>query len=604
MQQNILQSPLKNAVPGLSSDVSDSWTETERIGDRMRYLAESIPDWGPAYRCRERIEQFSQRTSAMQRRLGMPLIVAFLGGTGTGKSTLINALLGAKIVPEGKQRPTTDQPILICRPEIQPEEWGIDTSDMKIEKFDSPFLRKMILIDCPDPDTTESDEQRLSNLARLRSVLPLCDILVITGTQQKYRSRKVADELADAAPGARLIFVQTHADRDVDIRDDWKEVLQEKYEPGTIFFVDSRTALAEQLDGKELQGDFADFRRLLTHDLSEEHALRIRQANYFDLAEETVVSCWNVTENDWKTVRKLQSKINDERRELSVGLAEKVRHELISDRRLWENRLVDRLTTIWGYSPFSVMLRLYRRLGSLTMGYALMRAKSIPQLAALGAVESVRKIRHWSNDQKLKQNVTLPEYWEENTLRESNLVLSGFAQDAKIPAEPLSLVLEEAENAGDSFVGVISKEMQSICEHLTARFNTLRIRIVYETLLTSMLIFVLSRPAYNFFYESFQTGEIWPLTHYVVSLFWLGMWGAILLSVFLLSVSRAMEKEINETSANWSTTESMRAVFQTMESTIEKVRSFREKIQEVRERIDHLNQLSESLDRRLGRRKT
>lgn len=601
MSQNLLQKPAPSQT---LPEIPDSWTEPERIGDRLRYLAESIPDWGPAHRCRERIEQFSQRTSAMQRRLGMPLIVAFLGGTGTGKSTLINALLGAQVVREGKQRPTTDQPILVCRPEIRPEDWGIDISDIKIEKLDSPALRKMVLIDCPDPDTTENEQQRLSNLARLRSVLPLCDILVITGTQQKYRSRKVADELADAAPGARLVFVQTHSDRDVDIRNDWKEVLQEKYETGTIFLVDSKTALTEQLAGKELQGEFADLYKLLTHDLSEEHALRIRLANYFDLAEETVVSCWETTENDWKTVQKLQTKINEERRELSLGLAEKVRTELISDRRLWENRLVDRLTNIWGYSPFSALLRVYRRLGSLTMGYALMRARSIPQLAALGAVEGVRNVRRWSNERKLKQNITLPEYWDENTLRESNLILSGFAQDAKIPPEPLSLVLEEAVNAGDSFVGVISREMQSICEHLTVRFNTKRTRIVYESILMVISIFVLSRPTYNFFYKSWYTDIIWPLSNYVVCLFWLGVLSAILLGVFLLTISRAMERKINETSANWSTTESMRSVFQAMDSTIEKVRSFREKIHSIRERLDHLNKMGESLDRRLGRRKT
>ena len=185
-------------------NISQSWSEPDLIGDRLRKLAASIPDWGPARNCRDWIEQFGSRTAAMQRRLGMPLIVAFLGGTGTGKSTLVNALLGKRIVREGKQRPTTDQPILICGPDVDPATWGIDTSDLQIEKHDLPALRRMVLIDCPDPDTTENEEQRLSNLARLRAVLPLCDILVVTGTQQKYRSRKVADELADAAPGAKI----------------------------------------------------------------------------------------------------------------------------------------------------------------------------------------------------------------------------------------------------------------------------------------------------------------------------------------------------------------------------------------------------------------
>ena len=65
-----------------------------------------------------------------------------------------------------------------------------------------------------------------SNLARLRAILPHCDVLLVTATQQKYRSARVADELAAAARGAHLVFVQTHADLDADIRDDWRRVLE------------------------------------------------------------------------------------------------------------------------------------------------------------------------------------------------------------------------------------------------------------------------------------------------------------------------------------------------------------------------------------------
>ncbi len=582
----------------------DSLTEPDLIGNRLRGLTASIPEWEPARHCRGWIEQFTTRTAAMQRRLGMPLIVAFLGGTGPGKSTLVNALLGRRIVREGKQRPTTDQPILVCRPEIDPADWGIDTTDLTIEKHDLPALKRMVLIDCPDPDTTENEEQRLSNLARLRSVLPLCDILVVTGTQQKYRSRKVADELADAAPGARLVFVQTHADRDVDIRDDWRKVLEDKYEPGTIYLVDSYTALANQLEGKEPKGEFAELHRLLTRDMNEEYSLRIRQANYFDLADETIALCREEVEHDWKPIEILREQIAVQRRELSVSLAENARRELVQDRKHWENRLIDRITNCWGYSPFSVVLRIYRQLGSILMGMALARARSIPQLAALGTVEGVRTLRRWSSSRKLKEKFTLPEYWDENTLRESNLILGGFARDAKIAPESLEDLLKETEKAGDSFMQIISKEMQSICERLTVRYDTLINRIFYETLLGAMLLFIFSRPACNFFYESpFLGRDIWPLSHYRVSLFWLGLWAAGLLGIFLLTINFGLEREINETSSNWSMTGSMRFVFQGLEATIDRIRDFREQIDSLRFRIDELNKLGESLDRRLGRRK-
>ena len=199
--------------------------------------------------------------------------------------------------------------------------------------------------------------------------------------------------------------------------------------------------------------------------------------------------------------------------------------------------------------------------------------------------------------------ISIP-YWNENTIRESNLILGGFAADAKIPSETLENALEETEKAGDSFMQVISTEMQSICERLTVRYNTLMNRVLYETLLGAMLVFILARPAYNFFVESFQTGKIWPLAHYIVSLFWLTLWSLGLLGIFLLTINRGLEQEIHKTSTDWSTTESMCFVFQSLEATVERLRNFREQVNAVGTRIEELNKLSESLDRHLGRRKT
>lgn len=47
---------------------------------------------------------------------GRPLLVAVGGGTGVGKSTLLNSLLGDVVSPGGVVRPTTRRPILVCAP--------------------------------------------------------------------------------------------------------------------------------------------------------------------------------------------------------------------------------------------------------------------------------------------------------------------------------------------------------------------------------------------------------------------------------------------------------------------------------------------------------
>ena len=166
-------------------------------------------------------------------RLESPLVVATLGGTGTGKSSLLNALVGAEVVATGRARPTTSRAALVCRPDTSPAMLGIEAASVEVVERDLPALRNLVLIDCPDPDTTEDQEAPGTNLARLRPVLAHCDVLLVTTTQQKYRSARVSDELAAAAPGARLVFVQTHAGDDEDIRPDWQRMLDGRYARGT-----------------------------------------------------------------------------------------------------------------------------------------------------------------------------------------------------------------------------------------------------------------------------------------------------------------------------------------------------------------------------------
>ena len=125
-----------------------------------------------------------------------------------------------------------------ARGDITPEMLGIDPAGVEHVTRDLPMLRDLVLVDCPDPDTTEAtpscqgtvpifagtDAAMVgengtvpfasagSNLARLRKIVPHCDVLLVTATQQKYRSARVEEELSAAAAGARLVFVQTHAD--------------------------------------------------------------------------------------------------------------------------------------------------------------------------------------------------------------------------------------------------------------------------------------------------------------------------------------------------------------------------------------------------------
>src|SRR5262245_59138829 len=191
----------------------DMLAQVDELIDRLRQWADAESPWGPLRHCQALVRRLLSRLEILRVRLEAPLIVATFGGTGTGKSALVNALVGRECTVSGRQRPTTTRPVVIAHPQSELELLGLPLEDLDVVRVDTPLIRDVVLIDCPDPDTTEA-ETAGSNLARLHALLPFCDVLIYTSTQQKYRSARVIDELALAATGCRLVFVQTCADLD------------------------------------------------------------------------------------------------------------------------------------------------------------------------------------------------------------------------------------------------------------------------------------------------------------------------------------------------------------------------------------------------------
>lgn len=585
--------------------------EVDSLAEELRLWSESAPPWQPARAARALVRRLIERVDSLRVRLDAPLVVAMLGGSGTGKSALVNAILGSDVVTTGRQRPTTQRPVLVCRPDIGPEMLGIDPGAVELCQRELPALADLVLVDCPDPDTSEQAESTASNLARLRRILPHCDVLVVTTTQQKYRSGRVSEELAAAAPGARLVFVQTHADEDDDVREDWQEVLRHDYAAGRVYLVDSLRALADARAGRAPEGDMADLVDLLTRQLSGTAASRIRRANFLDLAAGTLAACRRRIDEGLPAVEALTGAIDQQRARLGGPLARQTRDELLASRRLWEGRIMARTAARWGFSPWALVLRGYQALGTLATGALLGRARSPAQLALWGAIEAGRAWRRRAEERRARSSVSraVAGCWEQAELRTSAIVLEGYAVEAGIDREAASpaTVAAEAEQAGGAFAEGVGADLDKLIERQADRHSRWYVRWFYESLLLAALGVILYRLGKNYFWDSWldPTPDSGPfgLEFYVSSAIWLVLWCGLLIWAFAQRLRRGLARQIRELAERWTGSAPAAGLFARLDGRCREVDRFAKDLQRLEEQVAGLRRQLALPDGRLGYRR-
>jgi energy-coupling factor transporter ATP-binding protein EcfA2 len=112
------------------------------------------------------------------------LVIMLMGGTGVGKSTLLNALAGGSIAQASFARPTTRDPVVYYHHSIQPSRLDPALQFCKLAAHDRPGLEHKILVDTPDVDSND-----LVNREKLQRVLPVADIVLFVGSQEKYHDK-------------------------------------------------------------------------------------------------------------------------------------------------------------------------------------------------------------------------------------------------------------------------------------------------------------------------------------------------------------------------------------------------------------------------------
>lgn len=158
----------------------------------------------------ETVEHAARRLRRRRHFSGFTSLVGIAGGTGSGKSSLFNAISGSERAEPGAQRPTTATP-LVLTPDVHRtrlanlwDELGI--TEVEVSDDDLGF----VLIDLPDIDSLDSSHRR-----EVEQLLLDLDVVVWVTDPEKYRDRVLHDQFLRPlrSHAGRFVFVLNQIDR-------------------------------------------------------------------------------------------------------------------------------------------------------------------------------------------------------------------------------------------------------------------------------------------------------------------------------------------------------------------------------------------------------
>ena len=162
---------------------------------------------------RTEVESVAALARATRVRLAYPdsiVVVALAGGTGSGKSSLANAIAGEEVALTGGIRPMTSEPLALVPAE------GAESLDGFLDELgisdrvehDGPSW--LCLIDLPDNDSVELDHRH-----RVDALLPRVDMVAWVTDPEKYRDAVLHHQYISEMSGyqEQFVFVLNQIDR-------------------------------------------------------------------------------------------------------------------------------------------------------------------------------------------------------------------------------------------------------------------------------------------------------------------------------------------------------------------------------------------------------
>lgn len=258
------------------------------------------------------------------RQPGELLYVGILGGTGVGKSTLINALAGREISAASDRRPFTDKAVMYRHEHTEPEMHDIHhliKSPDAVHTVDA--VKDLVLLDLPDFDSVEEENRRI-----VLELIPRLDCAVWAVSPEKYADAVFYDLVRKAHIGREnFTFVLNKADEltrgdGQGSHERLKEVLGDlafrlKHEADIdqprLFSVSALRQVRGDNTDELLEKDFERFHRFLMAGRDAKEVASIKTANLTEKTERLLDDLRELVrpERTSKTLRALRARESD-----------------------------------------------------------------------------------------------------------------------------------------------------------------------------------------------------------------------------------------------------------------------------------------------------
>lgn len=206
-----------------------------------------------------------------------PLVVAFFGGTGVGKSTLLNRLAEAEIANTGVERPTSREVSIYLHNSIRLEQLpaNFPVDKVRTAKHENSAIKDILWVDMPDIDSTESNNRQI-----VLDWLPHIDILLYVVSPERYQDEKGWRLLLSQAANHAWMFIMNQWDKgDASQIEAFRNQLSKGgFENPIILRTDCRkhVSVNEQDDFAQLRDTIASLANLNTIDQLEQRGMMLR----------------------------------------------------------------------------------------------------------------------------------------------------------------------------------------------------------------------------------------------------------------------------------------------------------------------------------------